>query len=774
MWEANKYYVCYEYPLKTGTIRTEPEQHVYDVGFPLPTALYADDGYELAKWQYVKYSTPRLYDANETVSELTEEDNGTVTLVATYKPKTYTVNFDGNGATAGETAAITATFNSSVTLPQNGFVKDGYTFVGWDFNGKFYSAINISAPISTYTESITFTARWVENLKGGGTIDNPHTISTLQDLTTFATLSVADTFENRYVVLTNDVDCGFTKLPSITFAGIFDGKGHKLVNVDYADGALFAENKGVIQNLVVENLKLEVTNTDSSQSVSLSGLVNNNYGYVSRCYVSGSIKVTTCGNVYVYGLAGANYSNNYNERQIEYCFTDLNVEVTATADIERCTIYGFANDEPLSWSSNNKADYNYSVLTLTANFSAVKYLYVNAFGEKNDHSFTKANVNVNATSVTYSWFAQTATYYTSDSVVNVKIGGKPQLDLIKTTASAANLQSKSWQEANLFTVQGVWLYTENNFPTPSFSYQTVIDTQEQFLALKDNVLYGDYVLNCDVDLKGVFDFRIKANCGVFDGNGHTISNYDLSNVSVKVNYGLFVQNFGVIKNLGVDNVDLDINVRGEMKAAGLVIENFGIVNACYVKGEISVDSIDANCIAGGIVATSYNGKVLNCYSNVWMYVLGDGGDVVGGGIVGSGNAVIENCFSLNDVWTYAHYATADSYAAYGISGADGVVKNSFVLSDIKVTQYSSTGEFIAVGISKEYENCFACDGQKITTLTDEVTVQDKSYEELCSAEFLESLNFQTFTTQDNLAQNQNAVWVIDGINLPRLWFEVEN
>lgn len=775
VWEGNKYYVCYEYPLKGETIRTEPQQQVYDVEFELASPQYADDGYEFAKWQFVKYSTTKLYDANESVSKLTSTDNGTVTLVATYNPKKYTVNFDGNGATAGQTESISATFGSSVTLPQNNFVKDGYTLVGWDFNGQFYSSSTIDAPISVYTDSITFTARWIENLKGGGTIDNPYTISTLQDLNTFATLAVVDMFENKYVVLANDIDCNYTKLQSVAFAGVFDGKGHKLVNVDYLDGTLFTQNKGVIQNLIIENLKLEVENTDSNQTVSISGLVNKNYGFISRCYVSGSIKVTTCGDVFVYGLASSNYSNSYNTRKIEYCFTDLNVEVTATAEIEHCTIYGFANGDTSWMSSENKADYNYSILTLTANLTTVKYLYVNAFGAKSDHSFAKADINVIATNATYYSLNQTATYYTSDSVINVKIGGKPQLDLKKTSTSVANLQSKTWQEANLFDTQGVWLYTENSFPTPSFSYQTVIDTQEQFMDLKDSVLLGEYVLNCDVDLTGVRDFFIKANYGVFDGNGHVISNYKLtSNVEWRIINGLFEQNYGMIKNLGMDNVDIKASMMGQIKAAGLVIENYGTVNACFVKGKIDV-SARGSCFAGGIVALSHNGKVSNCYTNVKVTAQGlYAGDIVAAGIVAYGNAVVENCFSLNDVDTHVYDATLNTVGAYGISGADGTVKNSFVLSDVKVTQNSAKGEFVALGISKQYENSFACDGQTITTLREVVTVQDKSSEELCSEEFLASLGFQAFTTQDNLTLNQNAVWVIDGINLPRLWFEVEN
>ena len=54
-------------------------------------------------------------------------------------------------------------------------------------------------------------------------------------------------------------------------------------------------------------------------------------------------------------------------------------------------------------------------------------------------------------------------------------------------------------ENNLFDIKGIWIYDSEHLPTPSFTYQTVIDTQEQFLALNDNTLFGEYILNCDID-----------------------------------------------------------------------------------------------------------------------------------------------------------------------------------------------------------------------------------------------------------------------------------
>ena len=87
---------------------------------------------------------------------------GNKTFTATWGNGVYTINFDGNGHTGGSMEAITVKSGESVTLPQNGFIKDGYSFVGWyttkhDMFGTFYKN---GAVISDLSESITLRAQW--------------------------------------------------------------------------------------------------------------------------------------------------------------------------------------------------------------------------------------------------------------------------------------------------------------------------------------------------------------------------------------------------------------------------------------------------------------------------------------------------------------------------------------------------------------------------------------------------------------------------------------
>lgn len=57
---------------------------------------------------------------------------GNTVLFAKCTPVNYTVTFNGNGTKTGATGSIPATYDVDVTLPENGFLRPGYTFVGWN------------------------------------------------------------------------------------------------------------------------------------------------------------------------------------------------------------------------------------------------------------------------------------------------------------------------------------------------------------------------------------------------------------------------------------------------------------------------------------------------------------------------------------------------------------------------------------------------------------------------------------------------------------------
>ena len=71
-------------------------------------------GYSFSKWSV----------ASGTITTAT-------TITATFTANTYTVAYNGNGATGGSTANTTATYDQNVTIASNGYTRTGYTFAGW-------------------------------------------------------------------------------------------------------------------------------------------------------------------------------------------------------------------------------------------------------------------------------------------------------------------------------------------------------------------------------------------------------------------------------------------------------------------------------------------------------------------------------------------------------------------------------------------------------------------------------------------------------------------
>ena len=52
-------------------------------------------------------------------------------ISVTFAPITYTIRYNGNGATSGATASSTHTYDAAKKLTANGFSRTGYTFAGW-------------------------------------------------------------------------------------------------------------------------------------------------------------------------------------------------------------------------------------------------------------------------------------------------------------------------------------------------------------------------------------------------------------------------------------------------------------------------------------------------------------------------------------------------------------------------------------------------------------------------------------------------------------------
>lgn len=89
--------------------------------------------------------------------------NGTLTLYAQWTPGQVSLSYDGNGATGGKTDPQTGKTDEKINVRDNGFTRDGYTFVTWNTQADCKG--NAVKPNSEWTlrGSSTLYACWAGN-----------------------------------------------------------------------------------------------------------------------------------------------------------------------------------------------------------------------------------------------------------------------------------------------------------------------------------------------------------------------------------------------------------------------------------------------------------------------------------------------------------------------------------------------------------------------------------------------------------------------------------
>jgi len=217
----------------------------------------------------------------------------------------------------------------------------------------------------------------------------------------------------------------------------------------------------------------------------------------------------------------------------------------------------------------------------------------------------------------------------------------------------------------------------------------------------DPTAYSDkyYKLTDDIDLGGREWIPIAYFHGVLDGNGHTVSNFKITD-SELVYAGLVGRNRGTIQNLRV----VDFTIHGTKKLlnaggiAGCSIDDSTIYN-CYAEGTIHAQTTERNknLCAGGIAGYADTMLISGCGSNVKINCVigkldggGHNGRIYAGGITGyvrgiGTPAVITHCYALGQI-------TADGYVETSVGGIAGYlydpnirIANCYSASDITAT-----------------------------------------------------------------------------------------
>ena len=231
-----------------------------------------------------------------------------------------------------------------------------------------------------------------------------------------------------------------------------------------------------------------------------------------------------------------------------------------------------------------------------------------------------------------------------------------------------------------------------------------IATAEDLLAINQN-LSGHYILTADIDLSSYESWPMigtyimdpnspegedpvpeMAFTGVFDGNGHTISNVTIdasADMEKMFGIGFFacVGRGSVVKNV----VFQDINVKGMMLVGGAIGYAF----------ECTVDNVDLKAtgrnkvestmvMSGGIIGGLTCSKCVNCDVENTDVIAAPGGN---SGILGGGfsKPVLENCTVKNSTLS----GTMEGVPMFGMDGGNwlGGLTGCINLDDFDVNEW---------------------------------------------------------------------------------------
>jgi len=252
--------------------------------------------------------------------------------------------------------------------------------------------------------------------------------------------------------------------------------------------------------------------------------------------------------------------------------------------------------------------------------------------------------------------------------------------------------------------------------TPDNPYQIASVEHLVELGKTQSDYESHFILTADLDMAGTVytravispdlnDVEWGPQCGtvfngVFDGGGHTISNFTAENRSVDylALFGHLEEN-AVIKNLHV----VDANVKGSNMASCLAASLEGAIENCSVTGKLS-----GTYVLGGMVGFLDNASIKNSMSDVTITAYKDSKKFrnIGGLVASSQYGIIDNCYSKCKI-----VASNVLYTAGGVVGDNrGTITNTCCEGVSIVSEISGASIGAFCGYSNgSIRNCFAFD-----------------------------------------------------------------
>ncbi len=494
----------------------------------------------------------------------------------------------------------------------------------------------------------------------------------------------------------------------------------------------------------------------------IGGLGGLNFGTITNCYSTGSVS----GNEKVGGVVGWNYSGTITE-----CY--FTGSVTASGN----GIGGLVGDNTgmtmisacYSTANVKGNDVVGGLVGISSGYGSISDCYATGSVRGNDRVGGLMGLNLGTVSACYSKGNVSGTNH-----VGGLVGDGPPVSVVNcfwdietsdcnTSAGGIGKTTADMQTASTFIGwggcgnEGIWTLDEGNDyphlwweekpgdPLPAYQLSdfitgagTQIDPYLIYTAEQLNMigligchLDKHFKLMADIDLSSFTGtaFNIigywygsidnKPFTGVFDGNGHTISNFSYTS-TYRDNIGLFgyVDDPNAqIKDLGLIDPNVDAGKRWYVGSLVGYLRDGKITN-CYAGG----GSVSGQAIVGGLVGHNYSGTITGCYATGSV----SGGGYVGG-LVGFNYGTMTNSYSSASVTgddrvgglvgENGLYGTVSNcYATAGVSGADlgigglvgwnyGIITNCYSAGSVSGNRY--VGGLVGRSNHGTITNCYS-------------------------------------------------------------------
>jgi hypothetical protein len=492
---------------------------------------------------------------------------------------------------------------------------------------------------------------------------------------------------NTFIGIGAGFSVGYQDFEGTPFTGVLDGNGHTISHltiIGESNLGLF----GLLENgATISNLGLEAVNVNGAGDCFGALVGKNSGGIIASCYTNGNIS----GFQEVGGLVGYNSSGT-----VAYCYCTGTVNGKSRVG----GLVGWNDSEITNCYAAAKALGNKPVAGLVGGYSEVMFStsrITNCYfptsryggGPDNGLGFPLTDEQMKEPSSFLGWDFIGRPDGPHDIWAEPVGGGYPIL---------------WWQLSPLPELP--LLNGKGEFNNPY-----LISTADELNSIGHNprLMDAHFKLVNDIDLTGIDFFFIGSEIfpfsGVFDGNDHTISNFNYA-----TKYVDFVGLFGYVKGPKAEIRDLGIinpNINSAIGDVGSLAGYFGdgTISNCYSDS----GSVSGYGNVGGLLGTINNGSITNCHSSTTVSGMESVGGLAGS-FVGLIRSVSDQTESTEYIGILSNcYATGSVSGDWNVGGLVGTnygrVMNCYTTGNVLGVRI--VGGLVGRNLFGQMTNCYS-------------------------------------------------------------------